>query len=150
MTERVALAGSESKHPQGVRRARAADPTDTIQATILVRRRSEAPLAPQQLSSMNREQREEALGAYPEELQRVEDFARSYELRIRESSAVERRVTVSGNVQQINAAFGTDLGYYETASGCWLSYDDALTVPSALQHIIVGVLGLDQQRVARH
>jgi len=128
-------------------------PTETVQATIVVRRRpgSEPHLkavlrgdAP----SMSREEAAQALGADPQSIQEVAQFARSYGLAVTESSAAERCVKVSGTVAQMEAAFGVKLRRCRSGGQYCIYYDQPLTIPSSLAAVVEAVLGLDRRPVA--
>src|SRR5947209_12649110 len=96
---------------------------------------------------LSRSQAGEALGAAPDDLKRVSDFAAEYGLTVIETSAAKRTVKVAGTVAQMNAAFGVRLGY--AADGGVMTYQGTLTIPPSLDGIITGVLGLDQTPVAK-
>ena len=98
---------------------------------------------------LSRCQAEQALGAAPEDLQRVADFAAEYGLTVVETSAAKRSVKVSGTAAQMNAAFSVKLGYDGTAPGAVLSYQGTISIPASLDQVITGVLGLDQTPVAK-
>ena len=139
-----------------LRRLRPAEASKTIEATIVVRRRANQAaqeilekLMRGEAGAMPREQAAEELGAAPEDLQRVSDFATLHGLTVVEKSAAKRNVKVSGTVAQMDDAFGTRLMCAEVAGGEFLTYRGVLTIPAALKDIVVAVLGLDRRPVAR-
>ena len=104
--------------------------------------RGEAPAIP-------REQAAEFLGTDPEDFRRVADFAVSFGLTVTESSPPKGSVGVSGTVSQMEAAFGIKLLSCKTGGNVYVTYEGILTIPAALDQIVVAVLGLDRRPVAR-
>lgn len=97
---------------------------------------------------MPREAAEESLGADPEDLRRVADFAASEGLSVIETSAARRSVRVAGTVAQMESSFQVRLLSAASDGKEYLYYEGTLSIPSALAGVIVGVLGLDQRPVA--
>ncbi len=128
-------------------------PSQPVHATILVRRR---PGSQPQLDAIlrgeappiSREDAARALGADPQHIQEIAQFAQSNGLAVTESSAAKRSVKISGTVAQMEAAFGVKLRRSTSGDQCYLFYDEPLTIPSSLGAIIEGVLGLDQRPIA--
>ncbi len=98
-----------------------------------------------------REQAEQMLSAAPDDLAAVRSFLSQHGLTITKESAEARTLHVQGTVQQMDAAFGIQLGWLENAQGQrHLGYEGALSVPESLSGVITAVLGLDQRPVATH
>jgi kumamolisin len=154
--DRVPLEASRLHEAAGFQGGTAVPPSQSVEATILVRRRPAAG-AGQRIEAilrgeeptLSREQAAEALGADPEDLRRVVDFAASYGLAVTESSPAKRSVKVSGTVAQMEAAFGVNLRGCRAGEKTYLCYQGALTIPASLDQVVVGVLGLDQRPVAQ-
>jgi kumamolisin len=126
----------------------AADPSQAIEATIVIRRPAGRKLAAN--SGQSRAEIEQQLAADPADLAAVSDFAQRYHLSVVEQSPEKRILRVAGSAQQMNRAFGIELEQYEGPCGeRFLSYDGPLTVPSSVSAAITAVLGLDQGPVAR-
>ncbi len=154
--DRVPLEASRLHETAGLQ-ARAGVPrSQRVEATILVRRRPaagtqqriEAILRGEE-PALSREQAAEALGADPEDLRRVAEFAGSYGLTVTEASPAKRSVQVSGKVVQMEAAFGVTLDGCTAGGKTYLCYQGVLTIPASLDQVIVGVLGLDQRPIAQ-
>jgi len=153
--DRVTIPGSEVARSAEVKRAQAADPSQTIEATIVVRRPAGSRQTAEDLLSgkaakRTRAEIEKELAAHPDDMHAVADFARQHQLRIVEESPEKRMVRVQGSIQRMNAAFGIDLAHYAAPGGVpFLSYDGPLTVAGPASSAITAVLGLHQQPVAR-
>ena len=146
--DRVAILGSEVKRSGALRRMQAADPDQGIEATIVIRRPEGAK--PAANSGKSRAEIEKQLAANAADMAAVLDFAQRCGLSIVEESPEKRTVRVAGTVEQMNEAFGTEVGQFAGPAGeRFLSYDGPLTVPRSVSAAITAVLGLDQRTVAR-
>ncbi len=155
---RIALAGSERGTLPGSVRIGPADPDGEATVTVLVRRRldsrevdpatlgSQSPVARQHLS---RARFAEERGGHHDDLARVEAFARSYGLRVLESSPERRSVVVQGRVADLSAALGAELGQYDHPGGPFRGRTGPLMLPAQLEPIVDGVFGLDDRPQAR-
>jgi kumamolisin len=146
--DRVAISGSEVGRSGALRRTQAADPNQPIEATLVIRRPAGGKITAN--SGKSREEIEKQLAADPADVTAAVDFARQYGLSIVEQSPEKRIVRVAGTAQQMNAAFGIEMGQFEGPDGGrFLSYDGPLTVPRSASAAVTAVLGLNQQAVAR-
>lgn len=92
-----------------------------------------------------------ALAASHADLQTVRSFADQYGLRITAENPNARTVQLTGSVEQLDTAFGIQLGIAQDGEGNrYLTYQGDLTVPADLANVTTAVLGLDQARIARH
>jgi kumamolisin len=141
-SNRSFIPGSVIAHAKAATPAQAPNPDQTLTASIVLRRPSadESPLP-----GTSREEIERSLSASPSDIDAVTAFARKAGLSVIEVSAPRRTIRVEGTVAQFEAVFGTTL---RTEDHC-LTYSGPLTVPAALDGIIVAVLGLDQRPIAR-
>ena len=98
---------------------------------------------------MSRDEAAQSLGADPEDLRRIEEFANAHGLAVTECNAQQRSVKISGTAAQMEAAFGVKLQLCRSGSQSYLCYDAPLTVPTSLAGTVEGVLGLDQRPIAR-
>jgi kumamolisin len=89
-------------------------------------------------------------GASPDDLDAVVAFAREHGMTVLESSAGGRFVTVLASVAAANQAFGIALQNYEAPDEAYRGFEGAPLVPSGLDPIVRGVLGLDTRRIGRH
>ena len=153
--DRVPLEASRPRSPAGSLGITDPSPSQNVEATVLVRRRTAIETEQRiegilrgEAPPISREQAAESLGADPLDLQDVEAFATSHGLTVTGSSPAKREVKVSGTVAQMEAAFGVKLRSCELGGKSYLCYNDILTIPAALDQVIVGVLGLDQRPIA--
>jgi kumamolisin len=153
---RVPLEASRTHISAGLRTAPVPDPSTRIEATILVRRRSGSGASERldaiqrgEAPAWSREEAEAMLAADPRDLDRVAEFAAADGLTVIESSLARRSVRVAGSVAQMEAAFGVRLQTCEIGGRGYICYEGPLSIPAALDGIIVAVLGLDQRPAAR-
>jgi kumamolisin len=150
---RAEIAGSAVTRSATVRRVRPADPDQTVEASIVIRRPFLSQSAGENTSALSspktREEIEKSLAAEPSDITAVTDLARRYGLKVIESSAARRTVRVEGSAQNMNRAFGIELAYFEGPNGTFLSYDGPLTVDFDVAPSIMAVLGLHQEPVAK-
>ena len=152
---RVALSGSELPRDRQQHRIAAADPNQQIVITVITRRRASAAKLGEELLAGTAQPlpREEAaeIGADPQDMAAIRDFASSNGLTVTHENPAARTLRIEGTVQQMDAAFGVQLAWFEDPQGQrFLSYQGALSIPESLQGVIVAVLGLDQRPAARH
>jgi kumamolisin len=154
MGDRVPLEASRLNPKAGLE-GHEAVPSTHAEATILIRRRADARAGDRverilrgEAPAMPLEAAEESLGADPEDLRRVADFAASEGLSVIEASAARRSVRVAGTLAQMESAFQVHLLSAASNGQEYLYYEGTLSIPSALAGIIVGVLGLDQRPIA--
>ncbi len=88
-------------------------------------------------------------GADPDDLAKVEAFARAHNLIVVETSASRRSVFLSGTAADFAAAFGTTIKHYEHDGGSYRGRTGPLTVPADLADIVEGVFGIDDRPIAK-
>jgi len=153
------VAGTERTPLRGARRVGPADPGEKLTVSIRVRRRSDAPPLPEMRawaanpaaqSRISREQFAARYGASEADLKQVAEFARANGLTVVESSAARRTVRLAGTVEQMNRAFGVELGRYESPDRtAYRGREGPVHLPNELAGIVEGVFGLDNRRMAR-
>lgn len=141
---RTEIPGSVVSRSDSVRAVHPADPKETVEATVVLRRPHAAPA-----SGETREKIARAFAARPDDISAVADFARRFGLDVVEASAAKRTVRLRGPVQNMNRAFGTCLAYFPGADGTFLSYDGPLSVESEIAPHVLAVLGLDRKPAAK-
>jgi kumamolisin len=149
------LPGSERTPVPESRAVGPADPEQEVDLTIRVR--AAHPLSDDDVvryASMTQESRpaeaEEFLaGSSPEDIERVEQFARSAGLEVVGSDARRRSVFVRGTVSAVSQAFEVTLEGYETPTYRYRGRTGPIQVPAALAGVIEGVFGLDDRRTGR-
>ena len=129
------IEGSERRPAPGARRVAAENPSAKLSVTIRVRRRTDAPSLPVHHNAdtptghLSREEFAERFGASKADLDLVVAFARAKGLEIEETSTARRIVKVFGTVEQMNQAFGVDLGRYESPTEEYRGREGAVTMP---------------------
>ena len=151
--KRVILAGSDNVQRPGLDAAGALDSNRTIHASVILRRKRPLPASAMQAGSgrfLSHAEMEEAHGADPSEIEKVEEFAHEAGLSVVDSSTLKRRVTLSGTAQQMEAAFGAKLIQYrsEKTGGEYRGRTGTISIPSELKDSVLAVLGLDARPVA--
>jgi kumamolisin len=150
----VSLPGSERTPVEGANRIGPAPPDARVEVTVVVRARgSGAGAAAERLASqppgkrpyMTREEYERTLGADPDDLERVAAFAEENRLEVLWRDAARRGVGLAGSVAQMNAAFGVELGSYESPYGAYRGRTGPVQVPEQLAEVVEAVLGLDDR-----
>ncbi len=160
LKNRIPIPGSERAALPGARIVGPADPKERVLVTVLVRRRPSgkgfAPmieelgaLKPSERRHLSREEFAAMHGADPNDLKKVEEFAREYGLKIVETSAAQRRVVLSGTVAAVSAAFSIELANYEHPDGTYRGRTGPIHVPKEIAPVIEAVLGLDNRPQAR-
>jgi kumamolisin len=150
------LEGSVRSPVAGAIRVGPADPDERMSASVCVRRRPDAPAlgdfslpSRQRVHHLTHDEFAGAYGADPEDIARIETFAREHGLTVEESSIPRRTVVVAGTVTELSAAFAVDLGRYEAAGVSYRGREGAVHLPAGLVPIVDGVFGLDNRPQAR-
>jgi kumamolisin len=157
MPDLVPLSGSERRElPEAAPTGAPLNNDQVITVTVMLRRRAEVPSAlvegPETVSTAKLG---EEYGASEDDARRVTEVLGEYGLTVTETHLASRRLKVSGSIAAMQSAFGTTLisvtsphpdgtGHvrhrYRTGS---------LSIPAALDGIVVAVLGLDDRPQAR-
>ena len=158
---RKKVVGSEKKAPPNAKVVGEVDPKKQIEITVLVRPRSDGDLRAQANKAMemasqlpenrqyvSRETFIEQRGADPEDLAKVEAFARQHNLAIVESSIPKRTIRLAGTVGDLTAAFQPKLKRYKMGQKVFRGRTGGISVPDELSKIIVGVFGFDNRPTA--
>lgn len=147
------LPGSERTAAPGLRAEAALAPDTPIEATIIVRRRAAVPdeVLAKPIPSAEFAER---FGADPADLDLVASTLSSLGVTVLDTDAAERRIRVSGTAAVLGRVFGTDLGQ-ATSTGPYAAAVEhrhrtgGLSVPAALDGVVVAVLGLDDRPQAQ-
>ncbi len=152
--------GSERRPAPSAQRVGPADPDENFSITIHVRRRPGSPTPPDQdywaanppgkRLYITRQELATQYSAAQPDLDKVESFARSNGLDVRESDAARRRVVIHGTAEQFSTAFGVDLGRYTSQEESYRGHEGFVYLPADMTDIVVGVFGLDNRRVFSH
>lgn len=154
---RAIVPGSERAPDPDATRVGPIDPSERASVTVVVRPRNSihdgvrAMLAsdPERRTFLERGAYADAYGADAADLAAVERFARASDLEVVASDAARRSVVLAGTLGSLQAAFGTELARYARGGGIFRGRVGTLSVPADLNHIVVGVFGLDDRPQAR-
>lgn len=164
------LEGSERRPSKNAELLGPADAHERFEVTITLRRRPDGPplpdfdyfakTPPAQRQRMAEETFAAKYGAHPDDIKRVEHYARSHGLAVVESNAARRTVKVAGVVEQMNKAFGVTLGRYrhtvvrhrrgQPEQEIYRGRDGFIHLPDELREIVTGVFGLDNRTITKH
>jgi kumamolisin len=127
------------------------DPDERVEASLTLRPRHPLSELEARLDRpMSREEFAAAYGADPDDLGRVENFARAHGLDVIEASQPRRTVRVGGRAADMEAAFGVKLVRQRLDDGTEYHAPDApVQVPDELGGAVEGIFGLDTRPVAR-
>jgi kumamolisin len=156
MPDLVPLPGSErAELPSAVPTGTTLDPQATITVTLILRRRAQVPAelvtGPATITTGELADR---YGASPSDVDLVRSTLQGLGLIVTEVHVGSRRVKASGTVAALSAAFGTTLtqvtsDHLGTGPATHRYRSGSLSVPAALDGVVVAVLGLDNRPVAR-
>lgn len=122
-----------------------------ITVTVLVPRKKE--IDPESLGSgehMSREEFAEKHGPRADSLEKVEEFARQFGLRVEKPSEPGRRsLHLSGSKAQMEEAFGVQLQEQTVAGARLRVRQGSISLPQSLTGSVDAVLGLDNRPVAK-
>ena len=167
---RTVLPGSEKRAPASARQVGTPAPEERIEVTLRLRPREALPTPGEATPVLTPEQFSARYGATPEDLRAVADFARGHRLDVTESSQERRTVILSGQLSDMETAFGAHLHLYSTDRSVepptgaesaplpgskfpgskfpgseFRGRHGALSVPDSVAGIIEGVFGLDER-----
>jgi len=158
-TKRRRLPGSEPPVLPEVRKLARSDPEQRIEVLVMLRYRPSSPPLPS-LATLGRkaserpkhltaEEFEARHGADPEDVRKVEGFARRHGLDVVEASLRKRSVVLEGSVRALETAFGVELVDFEHPVAPYRGHRGPVHVPEELAPLVIGVFGLDNRPVAR-
>jgi len=146
----VELSSSKRPAAAGARRIGNASPEDEVEVTVTLR----GPRLPAARDVtgrvMDRETFSARYSADPDDAAKVKAELTRLGLHVLDVSPVTRSMRVSGTVQQVDGAFGVNLGTYESDDqGQFRGREGRIYVPAPLAGIVTGVFGLDDRRMAQ-
>jgi kumamolisin len=131
-------------------------PSAEFRVTVTVRRRNELPsleaqskLKPAERTYMTHAEHADKHGADPADIAKVEAFAAEYGLRVTNTNASQRTVTLSGTAPVYSKAFGVDLKMYKSGDVAYRGREGNILIPENLQGIVTSVTGLDNRPFAK-
>jgi|SRR5579863_208058 len=154
----VQIPGSERQALPGATISGNIDPTEQIEVTV--RLRANQPIDKQKLFDigrrkpaerrhMTREEYEADHGANPDDLAKIQAFARENGLTVGDVSREERKVVLSGSVQAFSKAFNVELKEFQHKTGRYRGRTGPIHLPEDLVPIVEGVFGLDNRPQAK-
>jgi kumamolisin len=157
---KISLSGSKRDALVDARVIGAANPTERLEVSIIVRRRAATALRKRVAALakgngngartyLSRDEFAGAHGADPTDLALVRSFASANGLHVVEESAARRTIVLSGTVAQMNAAFDVKLQNISHPSGTFRGRSGTIQVPANLEGVVEAVLGLDNRPQAK-
>src|SRR5450631_2153330 len=110
--QKVELMGSHRLPPADAQVVGTPAPDETVQVTVVVRRRNPLPTAGT-APPVRREDFAAMYGADPDDLQKVADFAAAEGLTVLSTDAARRTVVLSGTLAALTQVFQADLKLYQ-------------------------------------
>ncbi|HXE15406.1 MAG TPA: protease pro-enzyme activation domain-containing protein [Bryobacteraceae bacterium] len=157
---RVVLEESERPLASSFEDCGRVDPGETAEVTVYLRSKlpdvesgqrvnvlAAAPLSERQY--LSREQLAEIRGASPEDIARVEAFAKSYGLEVAATDPAARTVALRGKLGNLEKAFGVELRNYRDGAALFRDYAGPISLPADVAPAVQAVLGLSTRAVAR-
>jgi kumamolisin len=155
----VQVRNSMRQPMKGARELGKTNPSELVEVTVRVRRRtshdavamavSEAARPLGERRTMSRDEYEKAHGADPADLKKVEEYATGSGLTVLDSSAARRSVHLLGTAQAMARAFNVDLRTYQHDGTIYRGHTDHVHVPQDLADVVEAVVGLDNRPYAR-
>ncbi len=141
----VSLEGTSRPRKLGTVRVGELDPTSQVELTVTLRGDAlpppDEPITQAELANS---------AASPEVTDQVKRVLQQFGFTIGRESPVTGSLIVSGSVAQVEKAFKSRLGVYESPEdGQFRARESGVMLPSELSGLITGIFGLDQRRVAR-
>jgi kumamolisin len=159
---RTIMRGSKRHAVPSARLIGAADPSDTAEISVYLRRNpagyrrahvwleTQNARLPRDRKYLSGRDFDVAFGADPNEVSAVSAWLRAQGLRVTDESVTKRRVWAQGNVADIESAFSIRLNTYEhPVYGRFRGREGHLSVPTELASAIKAVVGLDTRHVGK-
>jgi len=149
-SRKIPLAGTEKIALQGARVIGPTDPHQLIEVSVVLKHRQPLPPAQHRAQHLSHDEFAGTYGARPEDIDKIRQFAREYNLQVLErgDEVLRRTVTLAGTAGNMEKAFGTELNEYEHPEGSYRGRVGAIQVPEEYAPLIAGVFGLDDRPVA--
>ena len=125
------------------------DKEETITVTVRLRRKKELSSETFTEKILTRATYESKYAASPEDVAKVEAFAKEHSLTTVEVDLARRSILLTGTINNLEQAFNVDLKNYQTEGGQFRVLTNEVYVSAELKDIIKGVFGFDNQPIAR-
>jgi kumamolisin len=155
---KVTLKGSERTQMPGAQVVAPANPQETLEVSMIVRRGARAALQTRvaklaagnrSIGFMSREDFALQHGADPADLSKVRKFAAANGLNVVEEHAARRTVVLSGTVEQFSNAFSVQMQQFAHPGGTYRGRTGTIQLPQELDGVIEAVMGLDNRPQAK-
>jgi kumamolisin len=155
---KVTLNGSERTQMPGAQPVGPANPRETLEVSMIVRRGDRTALqtrvaklaaGDRSIGFMSREDFASQHGADPADLSTVRKFAAANGLSVVEANSARRTVVLSGTVEQFSSAFSVQMQQFAHPSGTYRGRTGAILLPQELDGVIEAVMGLDNRPQAK-
>ena len=153
--QHVAIPGSEREPMPGATKSGPCDPTQSVQVTVVLRPRqlgkNVKPLDQLVASGerLTRSEYEARYGADPEDVRKVEEFARANSLTVTKIDIGARTLHLTGTAEACGKAFHVDLAHYQCPEATYRGRTGPVYIPASLHGVIVSVHGLDNRPQAQ-
>lgn len=148
--KKVHLAGTEHIPLSDARTIGPTDPHQLIEISVVLKHRQALPSTQQEGQFITHSDFARNYGAHPDDIEKIRQFAREYNLQVLErgDEALRRTVTLAGTAAAMEKAFGVELNEFEHAEGSYRGHTGPIQVPEDIAPIVSGVFGLDDRPVA--
>ncbi len=149
-SRKVSLTGSERVALNGARIIGPTDPHQLVEVSVVLKHRQPLPPAQHNTLHMSHDEFAGTYGAHPDDIEKIRQFAREYNLQVLErgDEALRRTVTLAGTAANMEKAFGVELNEYEHPEGSYRGRIGAIQLPEEIASVVSGVFGLDNRAVA--
>ncbi|PED02866.1 peptidase S53 [Bacillus cereus] len=152
----VRVPGSERDVPSNAKEVTPADPNEKMLVTIVVRRPSNTETLNSMIEKttsgllserghLTGEEFASNQGANPNDVKKVEEFAKEQGLEVKDINIAVGTVVLAGTVNKFSTAFGVELAHYEHPDFTYRGRTGHVHVPEELADIVEAVLGLDNR-----
>ncbi|HEY2138340.1 MAG TPA: S53 family peptidase [Xanthobacteraceae bacterium] len=145
----VVLPGSRRFHRSGAEVLGRADPKETVNVSLKLRRAAPLPEPKAGKAVVSRSDIAKRYGARTQDLAKVQDVLTKAGLSIDETNPVTRTVKASGPAAAMEKLFQVNLLSVQHGDHLYRGRVGYIHVPRALDGVVVGVFGLDTRRMTR-
>ncbi|MBE7212189.1 MAG: S8/S53 family peptidase [Gluconacetobacter diazotrophicus] len=151
---RKRLSGSLAALPPGSTPLGAVPDTETVQASIVLKKRDEAALDAELARLHHPDEKRAHLARhraalYRDDLRALEEFASEHGLSVVAADPARLLLRVSGSAAAVGAAFDTGLVEVEHGGRRFRTHEREIGLPDAVHGRVAAVLGLDTRAIAR-
>jgi kumamolisin len=150
----VAIPGSKREPLPGATKSGPCDSTELVEVTVVLRPRpgQNVPPLSELVASGVRLTRDEyaaRYGADPEDVKKVEEFARAHNLTVSNVNLGARTLKLTGTAESCGKAFQVELSKYKSPEVGYRGRTGFVNIPESLHGIVLSVHGLDNRPQAQ-